>query len=317
MSSLTLIRHLCVEGANAISSPITYGFPAMTQVLGFVHRVQRLVRQSEDDDDDDEHAFTITGFGVVCHRVDVLATYVDGHRGGRKSRFNLTGNPLERTGKRPSFIEEGKCHLDVSVVLESNHTLDNETLSRVPDIIFAKTRFAAGTIVSPPRMYPINDDRRSLGKLMPGWGLIERRDLMRESMAGGRDALEAMHDRLAVRYQSPSDDDAGDDASGNAGGEKVAWPPGHRMQPGNIVPVAVGYQALSPVTPSRNARDRDTPHRFAESVLTLGEFVLPMRLRTPADLLWRPVHEGDLYVCRGAELPRNQPSSFPNPNDSE
>ncbi|WP_228139785.1 type I-F CRISPR-associated protein Csy2, partial [Acinetobacter baumannii] len=44
----------------------------------------------------------------------------------------------------------------------------------------------------------------------------------------------------------------------------------------------------------------NTPHRFAESVLTLGEFVMPYRIEHIDQLLWQ-YHvdlENNLYLCK-------------------
>ena len=38
---LLLLPHLRVQNANAISSPLTWGFPAPTAFLGFVHALER------------------------------------------------------------------------------------------------------------------------------------------------------------------------------------------------------------------------------------------------------------------------------------
>ena len=67
-----------------------------------------------------------------------------------------------------------------------------------------------------------------------------------------------------------------------------------------MVPIAVGFQGISPLGLAQNQRDANTPHRFAESVLTLGEFVMPYRIERIDDMLWH-YHvdaEQDLYVCQ-------------------
>lgn len=290
---LLLVHHLRVETANTISSPITYGLPAVTHFMGFSHRVQRLVRERTGVND-----WTIHGVGIICHRIHVLAEYF----GGGKNRFKLTGNPLTRQGNRPSFVEEGRCHLDVSLVLQCDPVWDQTATQTIADLIFAKTRLAGGTIVYPPKVLSVPDEPRVLRRLIPGWVLMERRDLLAEDMAAGKPVMDALHDRLAVTFR-PVHDESDDASSG-----RTRWE-GRRMQNGVIVPVAVGYQAISPEIPSTNARDRETPHRFAESVVTLGEFVMPGRLQSPTDMLWRYHHDGDLYVCQ--QLPIGDSSPDP------
>jgi CRISPR-associated protein Csy2 len=93
---------------------------------------------------------------------------------------------------------------------------------------------------------------------MPGYALLERRDLLQSAMRNGQDALDALIDHLAVHHTCTKKDD------------KVEWASG-RKEKGWLVPVAVGFQGISPLGMALNQRDADTPHRFAEAVVTLGE----------------------------------------------
>ena len=63
-----VVPHIDVQNANALSSPYTIGFPAMTAWLGAVHALQRKLRAG---------AYVKSGFlgtAVVSHKVD-LRTY--------------------------------------------------------------------------------------------------------------------------------------------------------------------------------------------------------------------------------------------------
>ena len=176
-------------------------------------------------------------------------------------------------------------------------------LDRMQRLLMGRMRLAGGTIINTalPNVQTVANDRRTLGRLIPGWVLMERRDLMIQAMDEGLDAIDALHRALAIHHQRQVQFDC-EAGAANLGTEpRVTWSSG-RHQPGYIVPIATGYQALTPVLPSNNARDRDTPHRLAESVLTLGEFVLPLRLEKPSEMLWQYHHDGDLYVCRQQSL---------------
>ncbi len=66
------------------------------------------------------------------------------------------------------------------------------------------------------------------------------------------------------------------------------------------MPIAVGFQGISELGQAANQRDLGTPHRFAESVVTLGEFKMPYRITNLDDVLWQ-YHadtERNLYLCR-------------------
>jgi len=130
--------------------------------------------------------------------------------------------------------------------------------------------------------------RPILNKLMLGHVLIERRDLVIESMNEGKDALDAVLDYLKVTHRSVVDND-----------DKVTWTSQRKIQ-GWLVPIAVGFQGISELAQAKNQRDSVTPHRFAESVLTLGEFKMPYRIESIDQLLWQ-YHvdlENNLYLCQ-------------------
>lgn len=301
MGSLILIDRIEVQNANSISSPLTIGVPSITAFMGFAHQIQRLVHQADTASD-----FKIDRVGVIVHDIDLQTRAYMGSR----TRLKLTGNPLTQQGKRPSFIEEGRCHMTVSLLLDCTTDFaggQRPLLDQVQRLVIGRMRLAGGEIVNThqPAVDIVADDRRTLCRLIPGWVLMERRDLMLDAMSEGLDAIDAMHRALAIHHQRPTASQDPDSETPIVASKSGKWP-ATRFQSGYVVPIATGYQALTPVTPSNNARDRETPHRLAESVLTLGEFVLPVRLDRPSDMLWQYQHHGDLYVCEQTQ-----------PNDSK
>ena len=64
------------------------------------------------------------------------------------------------------------------------------------------------------------------------------------------------------------------------------------------MPIATGFHGISELGEAKNQRDPDTPHRFAESIVTLGEFKMPHRIKSIEDILWRYYQEEDLYLCQ-------------------
>jgi len=111
---------------------------------------------------------------------------------------------------------------------------------------------------------------------MLGYVLIERRDLMIKAMQEeNKDALDALLDHLKVMHRSKQD------AEG-----KVTWT-SSRLTSGWIVPIATGFQGISESGTAKHQRDNITPHRFAESVVTLGEFVMPYRIKDLDNMLWQ------------------------------
>ncbi len=289
MRYFLLIPHLKIHDANAISSPYSIGFPAMTAWLGAVHALQRKLKQQGCN-------LNLNKVAVSCHDFN-LQTYKG--RGDFVHSIVGTANPLDKDGNRPAFIEEARCHLDVSLLIEieASSKKQREQLLEIVQGIVASMKFASGDVLSigPCSILNFDEDedqekvlRPILNKLMLGHVLIERRDLVIQSMQEGKDALDSVLDYLKVTHSSTQDDDG-----------KVTWTSKRKAQ-GWLVPIAVGFQGISELGQAKNQRDANTPHRFAESVLTLGEFVMPYRIETIDQLLWQ-YHvdlENNLYLCQ-------------------
>ena len=287
MRKVLLIPHINVHNANALSSPYTIGFPAMTAFLGGVHALQRMLNHGNFKE------VNFKSVAVVCHEID-LQTY----KGPGDYVYSIvgTGNPLDKKGKRPAFIEDGRCHLDVSLVIEYEGIEkddEDEALEEITTALYAKMKLAGGDILSfnIPEFIKIIDNKafsRLTRKLMPGYVIIERRELMEEAMEDGLDAIETMLEYLKVMHRSEKD------SAGN-----VSWT-SRRKTSGWIVPIATGFHGITDLCKAQNQRDPDTPHRFAETIVTLGEFVMPYRIKNLNDMLWH-YHtnlENNLYICQ-------------------
>ena len=288
-----LLPHIQVHNANALSSPYTIGFPAMTAWLGTVHALQRKLN---------EKSFPIlfSATGVISHRLD-LQTYKG--TGDFVSSIIGTGNPLDKHGERPAFIEEARCHMDVSLLIDASgldKDDEEEFLALTAYVLNGQMKIAGGDIktFNTPEIMIVEDgnekDRaKVIRKLMPGYAIIERRELMLEGMNQGKDSIDALLDYLAIHHHCEQDEDG-----------HITWH-SHRKTyqdkpSGWIVPIATGFQAISDIVAAKNQRDPDKSHRFAESIVTLGEFKMPYRFNNINDMLWH-YHfdkEKDLYQCQ-------------------
>ena len=112
---LLVLPRLRIQNANAISSPLTWGFPSPTAFLGFAHALER--RLSE------RFGVAFGGVGIVCHAFDPQT-----FRPNRRQHlvFTQTRNPvyLKRDiakfvaeGTPAAIVEEGRAHLEVSLVI--------------------------------------------------------------------------------------------------------------------------------------------------------------------------------------------------------
>ncbi|WP_374438487.1 type I-F CRISPR-associated protein Csy2 [Pseudomonas panipatensis] len=305
--ALLLLPRLRVQNANAISSPLTWGFPAPSAFTGFVHALQR--RLASDIE------LRLDGVGIVCHRFDAQ---VSQPAGKRTNAFNLTRNPLNPDGSTAAIVEEGRAHLEISLLVGvSGNALDDRTpdfLARHLWQLAHDMRLAGGSLLPPtiplsgyraPALHLLSGSdaeqralhRRLARRLLPGFALVSREALLVQHLQALRQSdanaseLDALLDLARLNLEPPSH--AENELPG-------AWRV--RRKPGWLVPIPAGYGALSPLyAPGEvlNARDRDVPLRFVETLFSLGEWRSPHRVADLRQLLW--YHQADaeagLYRC--------------------
>jgi len=286
MKSIIQISHLKIQNANALSSPYTIGFPAQTAWIGGMTALQRKLNTRYKN-------LKFKGIAVICHDFD-LQTY----KGHNDYVFSIIGtkNPSNEKGKSPSFVEEARCHLEVSILIEyegiSGEELEN-IIEEIKANLNSGLRFAGGDILSFKRVEIKKiEDEKSLRKVtrsvMPGFALIERRDLMVEAMKEGLDCIDALLKYLVIKNHCNKDEK-----------DKVTWTKSREIK-GWIVPIATGFHGISIIGKVNNQRDESVPHCFAESVVTLGEFIMPHRIESLDEILWHYSYkeEQKLYICQ-------------------
>lgn len=297
---LIFLPRLRIENANAISGPLTWGFPAPTAFTGFAHA---LSRQNAVD------GISFDGVGIVCHRFDPQVSKPNGHQ----YRFNLARHPMGKDGKPPGTVEEGRAHLEVSLIIGVSSYLDErkgKAFAKELHQLALGMRLAGGAIRPSPsgaRYDPdylalsgtVEGDEKAFRKfrrrLLPGFALVCHHGLLCEHLEEMRgtqpdaSSLDALLDLIRLNID-PAENEKGE----------VAWR-AHRTRPGWLVPLPIGYGAISEVFDPgvvRNTRDGETPFRFVESICSLGEWVSPHRLSHPQEFLWR--HRADpeagLYI---------------------
>ncbi|GGO80058.1 type I-F CRISPR-associated protein Csy2 [Marinobacterium nitratireducens] len=314
MKSLLLLRNITVENANAISG-ITWGFPGISNFLGYVHALSRYL--------DTQRGLKLGGCGLICHRHQVHA-----HQpGGWEWKFSLTRNPLTREGKTAPFNEEGRMNFRASLLIECDFTAD-ELLSEgsTPESAIVqfkrmvmeqamRQRLAGGTVleIEGVEWLELNPDseagekrtRHLMLSLLPGYALICRHDVLvshhqhRQSQNASAELLDSLLDFVALQYQAVEPAEGSDN-------EAVTWSILPKPASGYLVPISVGYQGISSIYDRgevARSRDPDTPFRFVESIYTLGEWRSPHRIRRLDEMLWRYDHVDDLYLCRNGSAP--------------
>ncbi len=326
--AILVLPHLRVQNANAISSPLTHGFPSITAFIGLMWALQRKLAQAQ-------VPLRLLSVGVVCHHHQEQVTQ------GYVRTFNLTRNPVDKDGSTPAIVEEGRMHLQVSLIFAVAERLPRGVASvlvqggeeRMAEWaakageIAAQMRVAGGTLL-PSRLVPGKKMRPWMALLaedpqareenfrqwrrqwLPGFALVARDDLLaaRQEHLRKTDAQATL--LHAWLHASRFNHQVLSDPEGKPAPEsQVHW--GDPLRPkgsGWTVPIPVGYAALSASHEPgvvANARDMSTPLRFVESVYSMGEWISPHRLTDLEQLLWTAETDTSrgLFRCRNGYLP--------------
>lgn len=281
IKQILVLPHIKVHNANAWSSPYTAGFPSVCAFGGAVHALQRKYNEKGFGD------LEITGFGVISHKFNMRA-----YRENTYSDLSIisAANPLDKNGNRPSFVPEIKCGMEISLLCElGENNYDSEVLNEMAScLVNGNFRIASGDVQPTVKPYIVNLDTENvedkafnkyiIQRLMPGYALIERRELMIESMKQGNDALDALLEHIAVNAEPTINSDK---IEINRSRKERGW----------LVPISTGYAAVSSLGKAINQRDTDTPHCFAESMVTLGEFKMLHRFSNISSLLWHSIYD--------------------------
>ncbi|MGP9686913.1 type I-F CRISPR-associated protein Csy2 [Halomonas sp. AOP25-F1-15] len=295
VKNLLVLPRLRVQNANAISSPMTWGFPAMSAFVGLMHALERKLA-------DASLPISLGRVGVICHDFEAQAT-----EGGYIRGFHLTRNPVDKSGGTAAIVEEGRVHLDITLILTIDTTAaesEHYDIAQKIGEIVAGMRIAGGSVI-PNRTVPSHKQRPQWVTLddneeerQKQFARLKRRWLPGFALTLRDDYLTQHHQTLQQQNPEASLLDAWLDLSRlnhactleNEGepNEKPVWQV-QRPYRGWLVPIPVGYGAISDLfNPGEvaNARDATTKFRFVESLYSIGEWVSPHRMKQPEDLLW-------------------------------
>jgi CRISPR-associated protein Csy2 len=309
---LLLAPHVQVQNANAISSPLTHGFPAMSAFLGLMWALNRQTAAQGMD-------WRFKAVGVVCH------DFQEQSHDGFVRTFCLTRNPVGKDGSPAAIVEEGRIHLQLSLLfgfdsesLQMNATdqaLREQSARRIGEMLGAM-RIAGGNVIAfnaqKTQILDWGDNaafRRLRYWLVPGFTLVSREDLLdarhaelqkNDPAASRLDAWLSLS-RWNWRWQAESESETEGKAKGEWQHDRKGW----------IVPIPVGYGGLgalhAPGTVA-NARDGTTPFRFVESLYSIGQWIGPHRLKSLREMLWHADGDAEsgLYRCRNDFVSCNQ-----------
>lgn len=333
--AVLVLSHIRVQNANAISSPMTWGFPAITAFTGAMTALERRLGR--------DAGVALWGVGVICHGFEPQVT-----SSGYTRAFHLTRNPVLQDGSTAGIVEEGRAHLEVSLVFDvqlsdaNRGEAERAALAERIAHELASMRLAGGSVMPPlpasgrrtgrPTLDLVPDDsqpdaqraqfRRLARRWLPGFALVSRDDLLQSRLAElkaddpAATVLDAWLDlsrwnSRAVKQPAPPGSDQP---------PSVTWVTDSRR--GWTVPIPVGFTALSALQPPGSvgsARDNQTPFRFVETVWSMGQWISPHRLKDLNDLFWTTHTDGapdqpdehTLYRCINSYAPPSRTSSAP------
>ena len=298
--SLFILKNMHIEGVNAIAG-FTYGFPAITQFLGFAHALSRKVEP--------QHGISFDGCAVMCHQHQVHA-----YRGSDWDDygFSLTRNPLAKDGKTAPIVEEGKMNLCVSLLIEckgfSGGNSDQEQLINDAIKTLALSQRCAGGRIThieacqfKPMPNEASDCRKLLRPLLSGFILCDRSDyLQQHNESNDQNMIMNWLDFSALRYRYETLTE-----SNNPDVEQGQWKRVNKPQSGYLVPLMIGYKQISEVFAAgevANVRDKTTPFAFTEAVYSVGEWIgSPSRVESINQILWRYQYSSPYYLCRAQQ----------------
>jgi CRISPR-associated protein Csy2 len=323
--AILVLPHLRVQSANAISSPLTWGFPAITAFTGLMTALERKLGP--------EAGLRFSGIGVICHHFEAQI-----NENGYTQSFRLTRNPVLATGETAAIVEEGRIHLDITLVFSAKicrNLFDEEKrqeLARHISDILSCMRIAGGSVISTPTekatsarrkpclelLQDTDEDRKEqfrqlARRWLPGFALVCRDDLLQNHLRDlqikepGINPIDAWLDFARWTHRAvehPAQPETLEKHS------LVKWITEPRS--GWLVPIPVGFSALSELQPAgsiANARDMTTPVRFVEPVWSVGQWISPHRLKTLNDLVWFPEkpsdkpHDNGVYRCSNEYTP--------------
>ena len=302
---LLLLPHIRVQNANTFSSFITWGFPSMTAFLGLMWNLERKYKKLQND-----YNLIFKSVGVVCHNFQPQIADIDFY-----SVFCQSRNPLTKEGKTSPINEEGRTHLDISLIFGVTGSIlflseeeKNELAQNIMALV-SEMRIAGGSVFSikspfglQPSFFSFDDFEKIRYKLLPGFSLVERPDLLaeRHEMLKTHDSDASLWDAwLSLSRFNWRAEKEKNEADGT---EKIKW---QHDRKGWIVPIPVGYAALTSLQEPgsvENARDTNVPFAFVEPVFGIGEWIAPHKLKTVEQLLWFVENTENLFRCKNTYI---------------
>ena len=306
MSTYITLNHIQIQNANCVAG-MTFGFPAITHFLGYVHALSRKLEQS--------HNITLSGSAISCHQHQIHAYQP---KGFGEYIFSLTRNPLTKGGKTAPIIEEGKMHLTVSLVIQCKGLIEGgeeglKALRKHLKQLCLTQKLAGGVINNIKDVFieTANTDEEQIQltqkirrRLLPGFLLLDRSQYLQKHLSKLQkinpkaEMIDAWLDFTTLKFKGEPvlEDDETLSEKTDANWSYIPKP-----ESGYLVPITTGYRAVTEVYKAGEivgARDPSYPFCFVEAAYGLGEWQSPHRLDNIDNALWHYHDEEGWYLCK-------------------
>lgn len=315
-----LIDKINIKAANTISSPITYGFPAVNGFLGAVHALSRKIPREEYTDQ-----VYLDGVMIAHHESRLHASRSNSYR---EYTFNQQRLPVLRTGKSPAIIEEGRIDLTVSLVIEVKSNgwgfegvQEKDHFTHWVKNTLMQQRIASGSVmgIGSVELFEVTESSLLTPRLLPAYILISAEKDFREitealqsqnSCYTGIDTLLEMSKLHFIPHEKEvAEDDEALESIDKKAKKSASWDwevMSFKRGRGWLVPLCVGYQAIFDEFPEgvmKEARSEQYPVSYVEPIYSLGKWIFPYRLdhNSFSAAFWRyqaAGKENDLGVYR-------------------
>ncbi|STZ63080.1 CRISPR type I-F/YPEST-associated protein Csy2 [Moraxella lacunata] len=291
------LDRLKIINANAVSAPLTYGFPALTGFVGATHSLSRKVSSLMGFEN-----IRLDGVLVACFDCQVQ-TYQEGYK---DKTFAQTRNPILKSGKTAPIIEEGRCHLTISLLIgvykDSVQDLTEDEANQLTQNVqeFALSqRWAGGSLTGMSGVHFVKKDDidEQKSRLCPAFIITSAHDELGkitqelQEQNPNATALDALIETAVLHHTPPTD-------------SQSEWTTHSvKKQRGWLVPMPVGFVGISDKYNKgqmSNARSDEYPAQFVEAVYSLGKWRFANRIDDLDSALWYGDYDDtcDLYVIK-------------------
>lgn len=321
MSQYLVLSKIRIQNANTIAG-FTWGFPAITQFMGFIHALNRKISSDYHGDYDVEFSGCMIIANDIHNKVYQPKPFAD-------FEFLQSKNPpvlAKHKASSPPIIEEGKLNATISLVVELKHSLllslDARLAFENKITALCKTmRIAGGNVleIGSINLLSANTDEEKSKQLnrikrlcMPGFVLKDQSGYLAEhterlEAEGKKQAsFTAWLDFIALKATcTPLQSDVHEELNEQT---DAIWQYEKKPKDGYLVPIVTGFKAIAPklkkeevlgIRVKPDPEDQDVKQVvFVEAVHSVGEWLSMHRVKHLSDCIWRYHQDAEWYLCK-------------------